>query len=207
MKKLPALLIGNGEKLPPAFLRALAARAGGIFAADGGGAQLARAKITPDAVIGDLDSLSPRLKQRWAARLVHVASQQNTDLEKALRYIARQGFTACVLAGFWGGRADFSIGNLLALLRFARRTELCVKAPHWTLYPVLKSTRLPCTKGKRVSLIAVKNCRGVSVSGLVYPLQNASLPLGTTLTLSNTARGNSFALTLRTGALLVYTEH
>ena len=207
MKKLHALLIGNGDPVPPAFLRTLAAQADAVFAADGGADACARARLEPQAVIGDLDSVSPALKRRWADKLLCVNTQQNTDLEKSLRYLIKQGFSSCTLAGFWGGRADFAVGNLLALLRFAHKIKLRAVTPAETVYPVLKSMRLPCTKGKRVSLIAVKNCRGVTLKGLKYPLQNASVALGSTLTLSNVARANAFEVSLRTGALLVYTEN
>jgi len=207
MKKLHALLIGNGETLSPAFLRALAGKASAVFAADGGAVQCARAHVVPQAVIGDLDSVPPALKRKWADKLIYVSTQQNNDLEKALRYLVKQGFTSCTLAGFGGGRADFAVGNLLTLLRFAAKMNLCAVSADWTLYPVIKSTRLPCKKGKRVSLIAVKNCRGVTLKGLVYSLQNASVALGSTRTLSNVARANTFELSLKSGALLVCTEN
>lgn len=207
MKKSHALLIGNGEKLPVAFLRTLARQAQAVFAADGGAAQCARAHLTVQAVIGDLDSVSPALKKKWADKLVYIPTQQNTDLEKALRYLIKQGFTSCTLAGFWGGRADFSVGNLLALARFCPKIDLRVCSPGFTIYPLIKTTRLPSKKGKRVSLIALKNCKGVSLSGLTYPLKNASVPFGSTLTLSNTADADTFEVALRSGALLVYTEH
>lgn len=207
MKKLHALLIGNGEPVSPAFLRTLARCADAVFAADGGAAQCARAKLTPKAVIGDLDSVPPALRKKWAAKLVAVSTQQNTDLEKALLYLIKAGFTSCTLAGFWGKRADFSVGNLLALVRFCKKINLCLQAPSFSIYPVVKTTRLPCVKGKRVSLIALKNCSGVGLKGLKYPLKNASVRLGSTLTLSNTALADTFEITLKSGAFLVYTEH
>ena len=207
MKKLHALLIGNGEKISPAFLHKLAAAADAVFAADGGAVACARARLTPQRIIGDLDSIPPALKKKWADKLLRINTQQNTDLEKALCYLSEAGFTSCTLAGFWGNRPDFSMGNLLALFRFCTKMELRAVTPEWSIYPVTKSTRLPCAKGKRVSLIAVKNCRGVTLSGLKYPLQNASVPLGSTLTLSNVARADIFEITLKSGAMLVCNEN
>ena len=57
-----ALLICNGEK-PKKWLKKWVKEADFVLAADGGANAAAEAGITPDAVIGDLDSASERTRK------------------------------------------------------------------------------------------------------------------------------------------------
>ncbi|MCQ2397661.1 MAG: thiamine diphosphokinase, partial [Lentisphaeria bacterium] len=43
-------------------------------------------KRMPDAIIGDLDSINPVLKTKYADRLRHVSEQDTNDLTKAIRF-------------------------------------------------------------------------------------------------------------------------
>lgn len=86
-----------------------------FVAADSGADHLLGYGITPSAVIGDFDSVSPAARETYAPYLVHVAEQDSTDLEKALHRI-----TAPVIlgAGFLGGRLDHSFASLSVLARY-----------------------------------------------------------------------------------------
>lgn len=205
---LRALLIGNGETPDSAFLKSLAARADIILAADGGADRALNSGLTPDVIIGDLDSVSPAAKKRVSPEnLIFVDNQNNTDLEKALDWLVKRGCTACTLTGFAGGRWDFTLGNFLLVYPYAKKMDLTFAGPGWNFYPVQKNRRFACRPGARVSLIPLKNCTGVSLKGLKYPLKNARLKLGGTgLTLSNITTGKTFGVEMKSGFLFVYAE-
>ena len=57
-----ALLICNGENFP-ALLKRLAKEADFVLAADAGADAALKAGLIPNAVIGDLDSASPRARR------------------------------------------------------------------------------------------------------------------------------------------------
>lgn len=208
MKVLPhALLIGNGPEVPRQLLRAAAQKAQLLVAADGGADTALRAGLTPDVVIGDLDSVSATAKRQLPrAQWIFVDNQNNTDLEKALDYLVSLRCKRCTLIGFSSGRMDFTLGNLLTTSRYAHHMELCIVADGWKIYPIYKRKTFDTRPGTRVSLLPLTRCNGVSLQGLKYPLQNASLTLGTTRTLSNQAVKNRFTVSLRQGKLLVYLE-
>lgn len=202
-----AILIGNGEKLSARFIKKWAKGADILAAADGGAVQLARAGLTPDVVIGDLDSLPVALrKQLNPVSVILQETQQNNDLEKALTYLAQKGITSCTLIGFTGGRWDFSFGNLLLLSRFAKKMKLMLAGEEWQFYVLTAGRRFTCSKGARASLLPLTACRGVSLKGFVYPLQGASLPVGTTRTLSNQTTARQVEVSLKKGVLGVYFE-
>ena len=207
MQTYRALLIGNGEEISARLLKALAHQADVVLAVDGGADKALRAKVTPHYVIGDLDSLSPRAKKALALKLVHVPTQENTDLEKALLWALAHKVTHATLVGFVGERWDFSLGNLLTLSAYARKVNLCVAGEHWHMYALVKSAHIPCKKNKRLSLIPLKPCAGVTLSGCKYALKNARLLPGTTRTLSNQTTAARVDVKFTRGALLVYLEN
>ena len=200
------LLIGNGEKVLPRVTKKLSAQADYVLATDGGADKALRAGITPDGIIGDLDSVSTRTKKQLAKRLISVSTQENTDLEKALRWAVKHHFSRITLVGFLGGRWDFSIGNLLALAKWANKIDIALAGDHWRIIPLVKTTSFTCKPHKRVSLIPLKNCTDVTVTGMLYPLTHAQLTPGITRTLSNQTTGSKFSVSLKQGTLLVYYE-
>lgn len=206
MRTYRALLIGNGERVSPKLLKTLAAQADYVLAADGGADNVLACGVTPDGVIGDLDSISTRAKRALASKILHVPTQDNTDLEKALSWLVQHQFTQVTLIGFVGDRWDFSIGNLLALARFARKMEICVAGDKWRIFPLLHKAEFTCKKNKRVSLIPLKTCTDVTLTGLKYPLRHARLTSCTTRTLSNQTTATRFSVSFTRGCMLVYQE-
>ena len=206
MQTYRALLIGNGECVSPRLLKKLAAQADYVLAADGGANTALACNVTPNGVIGDLDSVSARAKKVLTGKILHVPTQDNTDMEKALHWLIKHHFTHVTLVGFVGNRWDFSFGNMLALARFARKLEICVAGNKWRMIPLIHNAKLVCPKNKRVSIIPLKTCTGVTLSGLKYPLKNAQLVPGTTRTLSNQTITTYFKISFTRGTLWVYYE-
>lgn len=207
MRMYRALLIGNGEKVSASFLTQLARQTDVILAVDGGADSALCAHITPDYVLGDLDSVSARAKKAFAENLLHVSTQENTDLEKALLWALAHHVTHATLVGFVGDRWDFSLGNLLTLSAYARKLTLCAAGERWRMYALVKSAQIPCEKNKRFSLIPLKPCTGVTLSGCKYALKNARILPGTTRTLSNQTTAAHVGVKFTRGALLVYVEN
>lgn len=203
-----ALLIGNGETLPAKCLAGLAQKTDFILAADGGADRALAAGITPHAVIGDLDSVSPSARRLLGPdRCFFINNQNNTDLEKALDWLSARGCTACTLAGFAGGRMDFTLGNFLSVYPYVKKMEICFAGPGWKMYPLAAGRKFFCKKGTRVSLIPLKTCTGVTLCGLKYPLTDARLSWAHAgRSLSNQTTGKTFQISLKTGYMLVYAE-
>ena len=74
----------------------------------------------PHCVVGDLDSLSPKVKDHYAkmkTSFVQIANQDFNDIEKSLSIITKNGITDPVLLfGAWGGRFDHTISALHSTL-------------------------------------------------------------------------------------------
>lgn len=206
MQPFHILLIGNAAPVSARLLSTLARQADKVLASDGGAGKALAAGIVPDWVIGDLDSVSKRDLKRLQNRVIHVVSQENTDLEKTLHFIKRKPVTHLTLVGFLGGRWDFSIANILHLIPYAKKMNVSLAGDGWRMNLITHSARFVTRLHKRVSLVPLSKCSGVTLAGLKYPLQQETLPVGTTRSLSNQTAAREFSVQLSRGVLLVYRE-
>ena len=197
------LLICNGEPPPVALLRRLARGADRIVAADGGANAALRAGITPDIVIGDLDSILPGTRKKVGeSHIIRVRRQDNTDLEKALDYIAEAGHSEVVIAGATGGRIDFTLGNLSVFWNYTHSLAITFVGDGWRAFAAGRRRTLEAPVGTIVSLIPFGPCGGITLKGLLYPLKDAAMRTGE-IAVSNVVKRSPFSVVVRKGNLLV----
>lgn len=136
-----------------------------LVAADGGAAAALARGLMPEAVIGDFDSLPDTLRARIPPdRLYHIAEQDSTDFDKALRRIA----APLVLAvGFTGQRLDHELAVYNALVRNAARRAIVI-GEHDICFHLPGPVALRLAPGSRVSLFPLARLRCDS-SGLRWP--------------------------------------
>ena len=158
-------------------------RAHRLVAVDGGADVARRAGWTPERVVGDLDSLSDDARAAFADRTDHVAEQDSTDLEKALRTTEAPLLLG---AGFLGGRFDHGLAALSALAGDPRPVVLLSADDCLCIAP--PALEIDVAAGTRVSLWPLGDATGRS-AGLHWPLDGLTLrptgPVGT----SNRATG------------------
>jgi len=200
---LRALLICNGEQPSRPLARRLARQSHIIVAADGGANGARQLGITPDLIIGDLDSITAAtLKFFSSTSVIRVAGQDNTDMEKALDYILSESPAQEVLIiGATGRRLDHTVGNMVVLCHYLRRLRIVACGDGWHAFPVASGERIQASIGTTVSLIPLSDCRGVTLKGLKYPLRNAPLRAGQ-IAVSNVVERSPFTVSLRRGKML-----
>ena len=90
-----------------------------IIGADAGASHALARGLTPDLVIGDMDSLADGdralLKTGGCQFVVHPRAKDETDLELALTFAAAEGAPEIVVLGAFGGRLDHTLANILLL--------------------------------------------------------------------------------------------
>jgi thiamine pyrophosphokinase len=91
-----------------------------IACCDGAAAALTDFGIEPGVVIGDLDSLSRELEERYRDRLVPDPDQETNDLTKAVKWCVRHGATELVILGATGKREDHTLGNISLLASYGK---------------------------------------------------------------------------------------
>jgi thiamine pyrophosphokinase len=138
-RTIHAVLLCNGEPPSRQLCRRLARKADIIIAADGGANIARRYGITPDVIIGDLDSISTATRRFFGPSTIkRVSTQYSTDLEKALDYLVTQEATSVTILGAAGKRLDFTPGNCrYSELYVALR--LTVVHDGWRAMPIVRN--------------------------------------------------------------------
>ncbi|MDR1609413.1 MAG: thiamine diphosphokinase [Holosporales bacterium] len=81
-----------------------------IIAADGAANVLRDIGVTPDIVIGDLDSVDPEIIEHIPH--IRIPSQELSDFQKALRYAEQHSIVPSIICGVNGGCLDHIINNI-----------------------------------------------------------------------------------------------
>lgn len=178
-------LVGAGSATADEINRC-AALSSAIVAADGGAAHCIAAGVLPEAVIGDMDSLTDGSIEGIPSERVHaIAEQDSTDFDKAMRNIE----APLVLGvGFTGARLDHQLAVYNVLVRrpesqciILSDTDIAFLCP-----PVL---RLPLAPGTRVSLFPMGLVEGTS-HGLKWPINGLTFTPDGRIGTSNEATGD-----------------
>lgn len=163
-------LIGGGEVTPGDLAQALAFAPVVVAADSGADVALARG-IVPEAVIGDLDSISAAALGAIPPDRVHrIAEQDTTDFEKCLGRIAAPFVVA---VGFGGPRLDHLLACLTSLVRL-RRPPCLLLAGEDAIFAAPPRLRLDLPAGTRLSLYPLGRVTG-SGEGLRWPLDGLTL--------------------------------
>ena len=130
----------------------------------------------PEAVIGDLDSLSPSLRRKYGDIVIHVEEQDDNDMTKAMRLALEKHPDAGAIRflGATGLREDHTLGNMALLMEYTRMFDLGeirveMVSDYGTSFAVTDSCELHVGKGRRVSLFTPDNRLVIRSEGLVWP--------------------------------------
>ncbi len=177
-------LIGGANVDSQVLKRALAL-AGPVIAADGGADWALNHGVTPDAVIGDMDSISDTAKAVIPADRLHPSDDQDTtDFDKCLGAVEAP---LIIGAGFTGERQDHQLACYNTLVRFpAQRCVLLGQDELVFLAP--PTLRLALQPGCRVSLFPFGAVEGVS-DGLEWEIGGLNFAPDGRAGTSNRAKG------------------
>lgn len=161
----PVLLLGGGD-VPATLLTKVLRQKPQIVCADGG-ANLALAMgVMPQAVIGDMDSLSKKARAALPPeRLFVIPEQETTDFDKCLRHIA----APLVLGmGFDGSRLDHQLAAYTVLVRRAERRCVLI-TEHQLVFLAPPKLEMALPLGSLLSLFPMGPVRGQSL-GMRWPI-------------------------------------
>lgn len=179
-------LAGGGPFSATALARAQA-RAAYVAAADGGADRLIALGADPMAVMGDLDSISPRARAQLGARVLHIPDQDSTDFDKAMAQIKAPFILAL---GFMGGRADHGLAVFSGLVRAAHQTCILI-GPRDLVFLAPFEMQLNLARGTRLSLFPMGAVRGQS-HGLNWPIDGIDFAPDGVIGTSNRVSGPVF---------------
>lgn len=180
----PVLLVGGAGGDNRQLLQLLD-EIGIAIAADSGADWLRSVGRIPDALIGDLDSVSEDTRAAMPPGAVHhIAEQDSTDFDKAVRSIAAP---VIVGIGFLGGVVDHLLSAMTVLARYPDRAIVLVGETDVVAH-LPPQIDLPLASGTRVSLYPMREVMGMS-TGLHWPIDGLKFSPATRTGTSNRADG------------------
>lgn len=175
------------------------ARAPLAVAADSGADRLLRFGVVPEAVIGDMDSISAAARAEIPVERQHlVAEQVTTDFDKALRSIDAPLILAL---GFAGARLDHGLAAFSTLI--ARSDRRCILiGPQDVAFAAPARMEVAVTPGDAVSLFPMAPVTGRSM-GLEWPIEGISFAPDGMIGTSNRAMARRVVLEFDRRGMLV----
>jgi thiamine pyrophosphokinase len=198
-----AVIIADGDfpqhEIPLRYLR----ESEFIICCDGSARYLADAGMTPSVIVGDMDSLSEELKERFADRLYVDSEQESNDLTKSVRWCLNAGYDDLVILGATGKREDHSVGNISLLAEYIKIVNVKMVTDTGIFIPFVKSCTVDSAPGQQVSVFSIDPSTRITSYGLLYPLKNRNLNNWWEGTL-NEATGDYFKLDFDGGIMIVF---
>lgn len=203
-----ALIFANGVIEDYSTMRAVLPRAHYIIAADGGLKHIRNLGLSPDLVMGDLDSITSQDRQ-WLndqkAQVFEFSEEKDeTDLELALLEVLKRKFNKIRILGATGGRTDQTLANIfLLLLSDKEEKDIKMDDGREEIFLIKKKSVIRGYPGDIISLIPLLGMvKGVKTAGLQYPLSGETLYPEKSRGVSNTMCSKKASVQIEEGTLL-----
>jgi thiamine pyrophosphokinase len=179
-----------------------------IICADGGTRHAINMKLTPDVIIGDMDSSAAQYIEYFRGKGVEVikypADKDKTDTHICIEF-ALAFSTEIILLGATGGRIDHMMANIsLMKLGFEKNVPISMIDNKNSIHMIDKAISLEGNKGDIFSLIPyTEKVEGITTKGAHYELKDAEMELGNPYGVSNYFEEEKVDVSIKKGYLLV----
>lgn len=178
-----------------------------LIALDGAAHWLIKNHITPDLIIGDMDSADT--KEMGAIKIRRSEDQNSNDLAKALSYCQKNGHREISLLGAFGARADHFLTNLYVVKRLAKGMMITMVDDRQFAFicPTDRIVLIDDLVGRYISLFPLADrCGPITSTGVKYPLNKEFLGLDDRIGTLNQVVSPDASLRCGSDGLLVILE-
>ena len=203
-----AVLFANGALPAPEKLLSQIEKSDLLIAVDGGLNHMIALGLTPNLIIGDLDSALPddvrRFHENGTVVRKFPEEKDETDLELALQAALEFEPSTILVVAALGNRLDHTLGNLFLLTQpqFLNKDIRLIDGEQ-EVFLIDQSIEITGMPGQRVSLLPLNGpVTGIQTTGLQYPLNNETLYPDKTRGISNRMTGFSATVKFQRGILL-----
>ncbi len=180
-----------------------------VICCDGGVKHLKYLGITPNYIIGDFDSADGALVQQYrelGSKIEEFEVDKDfTDSELGVNKAIDLDCNESILIGGTGGRIDHTMANLnLGLLALSNNCNLIIVDELNVVHTVIEKIEIKNKAGQNCSIMPITlELEGVTTKGLKYSLNNESVYLGQSRTVSNLVLDDVAEITISKGVAFV----
>ncbi len=176
-----------------------------LICADGGADTARKMNIIPDYIIGDFDSVKDETLRFFQnkSEIIKIKRQNDTDVEKCLKFAIKKKSKEAVLLGAIGDRLDHSFCNMGIVIKFFHKIKVRIISDKSILTPYTGEVGLSTMPDETISLYGFDEKTKITSYGLKYPLKQTILPFGQRESTSNIAVNNMVKLKVTGGIIFV----
>ncbi|MBQ5890072.1 MAG: thiamine diphosphokinase [Clostridia bacterium] len=176
-----------------------------IICADSGICHAEKLGFRADILIGDFDSAGKIDRNMYSEIITLPCEKDDTDTFAAAKIAVEKGADEVVIFGAIGSRMDHTLGNIFTL-EYLHNQGICARIINEkNEIGIIKNETLSIRKRENsfLSLIPLDEKVGsVSISGVKYPLENATIYRDKTLAISNEFYDDVAKISVNDGTLL-----
>ncbi|GAB6098333.1 thiamine diphosphokinase [Halanaerocella petrolearia] len=180
-----------------------------IACADGGAEYAFELGITPDLIVGDFDSVSSTVLNQYREQGVKIkkfpVQKDKTDTQLLLENLIEMGFEEIIVFAALGKRLDHSLANIYLLEQLTTSgVQIKFVTEQDTIELITDNRIIKDKAGNTISFLPITSqVEGVELKGVKYPLTDATLTRGSTLSISNIIEDEEAEINLKNGKLLM----
>lgn len=199
---MEVLIVANGKIRNAGWYRPLIKESRTVIAADGGADNCIKLGITPDYIIGDMDSISKGALKKFEGRskIIRDNDQDRTDLQLAIGLANSLKAMKITIIGAIGDRMDHTMANALSMTE--AKSEVKIVDEFNEIRIAEKGIELSGEKDDIVSVIALSGLKGMTYEGLRWKVKNADFPAGW-IGICNRMTRKKARISLSSGKILV----
>ena len=169
------VIIANGDFPQHKIPLKLLLNAKYLVCCDGAINKLDHHNIKPNCIIGDLDSISPSLKDKYKNILIKKSTQDHNDLRKAIKWTEKLNLKQIDIIGISGKREDHTISNIFTILQFPCKSNLIGYSNYGKFSIVSATQTFNSYIGQKVSIFSTDKKILLTTTNLKYSLNNEPL--------------------------------
>lgn len=184
-----------------------------VIAVDGGLSYCSVLEVEPDLILGDFDSVSEKeaeaievLEHKIPERIIRLPREKDdTDMLAALKEGLARGYRQFRIYAGTGGRFDHTLANIQCLLFLKNHDAVGYLVDGTGMILVIQNEAVHFRKDLEgtLSLFSlVEKSEGVTIEGMKYSLQDASIQNDFPIGISNEFIGEEAMISVEDGALV-----
>jgi thiamine pyrophosphokinase len=174
------VIIANGAYPKNKIIQKVILNAKFKICCDGAIKKLMRYNILPNWIIGDLDSINKKYKDKFYNKLIYVPDQNTNDLTKAFNFIKHHkelNNYNIIIVGATGLREDHSIANISLLNNYQKdyNHNIIILSDYGIIRSIINNIKINTLIGQQISFFALNSNTRITCKKLKWPLDNYQL--------------------------------
>ncbi|WP_108822531.1 thiamine diphosphokinase [Dysgonomonas sp. Marseille-P4361] len=170
-QKVETVILANGEFPSYSIPLSILNHCNYLVCCDGATNNLYKTSKSPDAIVGDCDSLSEDNRIRYSSIIHCISEQETNDLTKAVNFCRERDLKTITIVGATGKREDHTIANISLLCEYMNDCEAQIITDYGIFIAIDRPAVFESKIGQQVSIFSIDRC-SITTNGLKYPIKN-----------------------------------